>query len=126
MYLKPKKDSPFRRSLPVYAIIGSTPGYIGKSSHPSSVDPLFTKKCASNNTRLIKALYQISATLGVLCPLIACASFYYCTFYIKPSLSNKPPPPPFKGRKLKISLPSLSSLPSPPPFYSLIMNDILY
>ena len=141
MYLKPKKGNPFRRSLPVYAIIGSTPGYIGKSSHPSSVDPLFinesifknqlqldvcTKKCASNNTRLIKALYQISATLGVLCPLIACASFYYCTSYIKPSLSNKPPPPPFKGRKLKISLPSLLRLPSSPPFYSLIMNDILY
>ena len=140
MYLKPKKGNPFRRSLPVYTIIGSTPGYIGKWSHPSSVDPLFinesifknqlqldvcTKKCASNNTRLIKGLYQISATLGVLCPLIACASFYYCTSYIKPSLSNKLPPP-FKGRKLKISPPSLSSLPSPPPFYSLIMNDILY
>ena len=107
MYLKPKKGNPFRWSLPVYAIVGIPLGYIGKSSQPSSVDPLFinesifknrlqldvcTKKCASNNTRLIKARYQISATLGVVCPLIACASFYYCTSYIKPSLSNKPPP----------------------------------
>ena len=71
------------------------------------------KKCASNNTRLIKALYQISATLGVLCPLIACASFCYCTSYIKPSLSNKPHPP-FKERKFK-NAPRLfqASLPLP-------------
>ena len=142
MYLKPKKGNPFRRSLPVYAIKGSTPGYIGKSSHPRSVDPLFinesifknqlkldvcTKKCASKNTRLIKARYQISATLGVLCPLIPCASFYYCTSYIKPSLSISPPAPHIQGKKIKNKRPpSLLRLPSPPPFSSLIMNDILY
>ena len=139
MYLKPKKDSPFRRSLPVYAIIGSTPGYIGKSSHPSSVDPLFinesifknqlqldvcTKKCASNNTRLIKALYQISATLGVLCPLIACASFYYCTSYIKPSLSNKLPPPAIQGKKIKNKPPISFKPPFPSPF--LFFNNEWY
>ena len=76
----------------------------------------------------MKALYQISATLGVICPLITCASFYYCKFSIEPSLSNKRPPP-IQEKKVNSSPPpiSLSSLPSPPPFYSLlVMNDILY
>ena len=77
----------------------------------------------------MKALYQSSAILGVICSLITCASFYYCKSSIKPPLSNKPPSP-LKGRKLRAPLPppiSLSSLPSPPPFYSLlVMNDILY
>ena len=76
----------------------------------------------------MKALYQISAILGVICPLITCASFYYCKSSIKPPLSNKPPSP-LKGRTLRAPPPpiSLSSLPSPPPFYSLlVMNDILY
>ena len=49
----------------------------------------------------MKALYQISAILGVICPLITCASFYYCKSSIKPPLSNKPlPPPPIKGKKV--------------------------
>ena len=86
MYLKPKKGNPFRRSLPVYAIIGIPLGYIGKSSQPSSVDPLFinesifknrlqldvcTKKCASNNTRFFFIFF------------IFFIFFYYYFFFIK-------------------------------------------
>ena len=75
----------------------------------------------------MKALYQISAILGVICPLITCASFYYCKSSIKPPLSNKPlpPPPPLKGRKL-ISAPtpiSLSSPPFPSPFLFFTSNE---
>ena len=62
----------------------------------------------------MKALYQISAILGVICPLITCASFYYCKSSIKPPLSNKPPPSPLKGRKLTAHPSHLSFKPSLP------------
>ena len=80
---------------------------------------------------------EVSATLGVICPLITCVSFYHCKSSIKPSLSITPPPqlishPLFKGRKFKNASPSLSSLPSPPPFlfftnewYTVLINHDL-
>ena len=75
----------------------------------------------------MKALYQISAILGVICPLITCASFYYCKSSIKPPLSNKPLPPPLKGRKLIAAPPpppiSLSSPPFPSPFLFFTSNE---
>ena len=62
----------------------------------------------------MKALYQISAILGVICPLITCASFYYCKFSIEPSLSNKRPP--IQEKKVNSSPPSHLSF--KPPFPS--------
>ena len=56
----------------------------------------------------MKALYQISATLGVICPLITCASFYYCNSSIKPSLSNKCPP--IQEKKVNSPPPPISLL----------------
>ena len=64
---------------------------------------------------------EVCAILGVICPLITCASFYDCKSSIKPFLSNKPPPrlishPLFKGRKFKNAPPVCFKPSFPSPF----------
>ena len=62
---------------------------------------------------------EISATLGVICPLITCASFYYCKSSIKPSLSNKPPSlisHPYAGKENLKTPPVSFKPPFPYPF----------
>ena len=72
----------------------------------------------------MKALYQISATLGVICPLITCAPFYYCKSSIKPSLSNKPPSP-IQEKKVNSPPPPISLLSPafPSPFLFFTSNE---